>query len=140
MSYVFDSSFVAALIIPDEKNREVTRIQRLLTEMDIINTPQLLWYEITNVFKNLLRRKRYSLEEIKNFFPLLYALRLTTDFETGTNYSKKLFELCNDHNLSSYDAVYLELACRKKAILCTLDNNLNIAAKKCGVKIYMEKL
>jgi predicted nucleic acid-binding protein len=140
MSYVFDSSFVAALIIPDEKNREAIKIQKLLTETDIINTPQLLWYEMTNVFKNLLRRKRYNVEEIAIFFPLISALRLTTDFETGIDYSKEIFELCNDFNLSSYDAVYLELANRKKAILCTLDNNLNIAAKKCGVKTYMEKL
>jgi len=135
MSYVFDSSFVAALIIPDEKNRDVTKIQKLLTETDIIYTPQLIWYEITNVFKNLIRRKRFNLIEVTNFFPLLFALRLTTDFETGVNYSQKIFELCNKYNLTSYDAVYLELADRKKAMLCTLDSNLSIAAKKHGVAV-----
>jgi predicted nucleic acid-binding protein len=135
MSYVFDASIVAALIIPDEKNREVTSIQKSLTETDTIYTPQLLWYEITNVFKNLLRRKRYNLKEITNFFPLIQDLRLTTDFETGINYSKKIFGLCNDYNLTSYDAVYLELVDRKKATLCTLDEDLKIAAKKLGVAV-----
>jgi predicted nucleic acid-binding protein len=139
MTFVFDSSFVAALIIPDEKNREVDKIQMKLTSADEKYVPQLFWYEITNVFKNLIRRKRYNPEEIINLFPLISALRLITDFETGIDYSKKIFKLCNDYNLSSYDAAYLELACREKAVLCTLDNNLNIAAKKCGLKTYMEK-
>jgi predicted nucleic acid-binding protein len=139
MIYVFDSSFVATLIIPDEKNREVDKVQMKLTSTDEKYVPQLFWYEITNVFKNLIRRKRYSPEEIINLFPLISALRLITDFETGVDYSKKIFELCNDHNLSSYDAVYLELAHRKKAILCTLDNDLSIAAKRFGIKIFMEK-
>jgi predicted nucleic acid-binding protein len=37
------------------------------------------------------------------------------------------------YNLSSYDAVYLELASRKKAKLMTLDNELTKAAKKVGL-------
>jgi predicted nucleic acid-binding protein len=135
MTYVFDSSYIAAVIIPDEKNREVDKIQKLITLADEKYTSQLFWYEMTNVFKNLIRRKRYSLKEITNLFPLVQNLRLTTDFETGINYSKKIFGLCNDYNLTSYDAVYLELADRKKAILCTLDEDLKIAAKKLGVAV-----
>ena len=57
------------------------------------------------------------------------------DFETGIGYSQKLLRLCNDYNLSSYDAAYLELAERKKAVLCTLDDDLRAAAKKHGVAV-----
>jgi len=70
---------------------------------------------------------------VLQFFPLLAAIRLTTDFEAGTAYSEKLLRLCNDYTLSAYDAAYLELAGRKKAALCTLDENLKKAAKKYGV-------
>ena len=140
MSYVYDVSFVGALIIPDEKNLSVEKTHQTIDEKyssqeDVIFTPHLLWYEISNIFNNLLKRKRYSYEKVMQFYPLLAKFRLTTDFETGVKYSQKLLNLCNEYNLSSYDAAYLELADRKKATLCTLDNNLKTAAKKHGVKV-----
>jgi len=135
MVYVYDASYVSALIIPDEKNPKIDKLHKSIGEEEEIHTPQLLWYEVTNIFMNLIRRKRYTYEKVTNFFPLLSAVRLKTDFETGVNYSKKLWELCNKYNLSSYDAAYLELADRKKATLCTLDENLINAAKTHGVKL-----
>ena len=133
MVYVFDSSFVGALIIPDEKNPIVGRLRTSIEEDEDIFVPQLLWYEISNIFRSLTLRKRYSFGDVLQFFPLLTAIRLTTDFETGAAYSEKILRLCNDYSLSAYDAAYLELAGRKKAVLCTLDENLRKAAKKYGV-------
>ena len=135
MIYIYDASYVSALIIPDEKNPKIDKMHKAVSEDDNIFTPQLLWYEVANIFMNLIRRKRYNYEKVTTFFPLLSAVRLKTDFETGVNYSKKIWELCNTYNLSSYDAAYLELADRKKAILCTLDENLINVAKKHGVTI-----
>jgi predicted nucleic acid-binding protein len=135
MVYVFDASFVGAVIIPDEKNQKVDRVHKNIDEYEEIYTPQLMWYEISNIFYNLIRRKRYTYEEVMKFFPLLAAVRLTCDNETGIVYSKKLLHLCNSHNISSYDAAYLELAERKNAVLCTLDDGLWAAAKKYGVAV-----
>jgi predicted nucleic acid-binding protein len=135
MAYVFDASFVVALIIPDEKNPKVDNVQKALSNTEEIYVPNLLWYEAANIFKNLLRRKRYTAEEIENFFPLFFAVRLTTDFENGADYSKKLWNLSKVYDLTSYDAAYLELAERKKAVLCTLDEDLKTAAKKHGVTV-----
>jgi len=133
MIYVYDASFVSALILPDEKNPKLDKLHKSIDEDDEIFTPQLLWYEIANIFRNLNRRKRYTFEQVTHFFPLLSAIRLKTDFETGEKYSDRLWGLGNFYNLSSYDAAYLELADRKKAILCTLDDNLMKAAKLHGV-------
>ena len=80
-----------------------------------------------------MRRKRCTMEEIMQLFPKLAAIRQTNDSETGVDYSQKLLRLCNDYNLSSYDAAYLELAERKKAVLCTLNDGLRTAAEKHGV-------
>jgi predicted nucleic acid-binding protein len=132
--YVFDASFVGALIIPDEKKQVVDRMYAKIDNEDERFAPHLLWYEISNLFKNLIRRKRYTFDDVLLFFPALTGFGLTCDFETGTAYTEKLFHLCNDYNISSYDAAYLELAGRKKAVLCTLDENLINAAKKYGVK------
>ncbi|MDR2923072.1 MAG: type II toxin-antitoxin system VapC family toxin [Treponema sp.] len=136
MVYVFDSSFVGALIIPDERNPYVDRMYAKIKNEEEKHAPHLLWYEMANIFKNLLRRKRFTFDEVLSFFPRLTAFRITCDFETGPAYTEKLLRLCNDYNISSYDGSYLELAGRKKAVLCTLDENLRAAAKKHGVAVH----
>ena len=133
MIYVLDSSFLAAQIIPDEKDPKVNKMYAKIKNSDEKYAPYLIWYEVTNIFKNLLRRNRYSHDNILLFFPLLEAMRLTCDYAAGIDYSKKLLNLCDEYNFSSYDAAYLELAERKKAVLCTMDDNLKQAAKKHGV-------
>jgi len=136
MAYVFDASFIAGLIIPDEKNPVTDRMLAAVGEEEVF-VPQLLWYEMANIFHNLIRRKRYDREEVLRFFPLLSALCLTVDSETGAYYTQTLVRLCGEYNLSSYDAAYLELARRKKATLCTLDDGLRNAAEKCRVAVLV---
>jgi len=135
MVYIFDTSFIGSLIIPDENNQTAKKMYDKIENEDIIQIPQLFWYEISNTFKNLLRRKRFKEDEVMQFYPRLAAMQLINDNVTGVEYSKKLLRLCNKYNISSYDAAYLELAERKKAVLCTFDENLRLAAKKCGVSV-----
>ncbi|MCL2878819.1 MAG: type II toxin-antitoxin system VapC family toxin [Treponema sp.] len=133
--FVFDASFVGALIIPDEKNPVVDRMYAKIGNDDERYSPHLLWYEIANIFNNLIKRRRYTYAEVMDFFPCLAAFNLIDDSKTGIEYSKKLLHLCNDYQLSSYDASYLELAERKSAVLCTLDESLRAAAVKYGVAV-----
>ena len=135
MIYVLDSSFVAAQIIPDEFDLQVKKMYSKINNDDEKCTPQLFWYEMTNLFKNLLRRKRYSIEEVMEFHRPLAAIRLVSESGSGVEYSQKLLRLCNEYDISSYDASYLELAKRKNAVLCTLDTNLIAAAKKHGTAV-----
>jgi len=135
MIYVFDSSFIGALIIPDETNALVGKMYSKIENDDLRFTPYLVWHEITNMFMNLIRRKRFTFESVMEFYPLLEAFHLICDDATGVEYSKKLLRLCGDYKLSSYDAAYLELAERKKATLCTMDERLREVAKKCGVTV-----
>ena len=69
MVYVFDASFVCALILPDEKNVQVGKMYDKIENEDERYAPHLLWYEITNLFKNLLRRRRFTETEVINFYP-----------------------------------------------------------------------
>jgi len=135
MVYVLDSSFVGTVIIPDEKNPSVEKMYSQIKNDDEKYVPFLFWYEMTNIFMNLIRRKRSTYNDVISLLPVLTTIGLIFDHETGIEYSKKLLRLCNDYNLSSYDAAYLELADRKNATLCTLDENLRTAAKKYGVPV-----
>ena len=47
----------------------------------------------------------------------------------------QLLPLCRTHQLTSYDALYLELALRRHLPLATLDESLRRAAKKLGIKL-----
>jgi len=134
MDYIFDASFVGTLIISDEQNTNTFHLYKKIKNEDYKYTPNLFWYEVSNIFKNLLLRKRYSAEEVALLFPMVESLGLITDFNSGISYSKKIWEFSKNYNLSVYDAAYLELADRKKAILCTLDEDLQNAAKKHGVQ------
>ena len=135
MIYVLDASFLAATIIPDEVTPQIKKMYGRIENEDTRIVPQLVWYEMANVFNNLIRRRRFNYNEVIQLLPLLEAVRLTTDYESGVLYTEKLLHLCNDYNISSYDASYMELAGRKKAVLCTLDENLKTAAKKYGVTV-----
>jgi predicted nucleic acid-binding protein len=48
---------------------------------------------------------------------------------------KEIFAIARKHELSSYDASYLDLAMRKGLPIATLDNNLIAAAKRSQVPI-----
>ena len=135
MVYVFDSSFAGALIIPDEKNPHVEKMYLQIKKDDTKYVPHLFLLEMANIFMNLIRRKRNTYDEALQLLPVLSTINITVDSETGAKYTEKLLHLCNDYKLSSYDAAYLELAERKKAVLCTMDENLKVAAKKYGVKV-----
>jgi len=135
MTYILDSSFIGTLIIPDEKNQLADNLYRQIKNTDEKYVPFLFWHEITNIFMNLIRRKRNKHDQVLQLFQVLTTIKILIDHESGAEYSKKLLRLSNDYNLSSYDASYLELAERKKAVLCTLDEKLRLAAKKHGVSV-----
>jgi predicted nucleic acid-binding protein len=135
MTYVFDASFVGALLIPDEKDRRVDDLYDSIQNEDVKFVPQLLWYEIGNVFKTLVLRERYAYNEVLAFIPHLKAMRLSTDAETGAGYTEKLLRIGQSLGVTAYDAAYLELAARKHARLCVLDGRLRSAAERYGVDV-----
>jgi predicted nucleic acid-binding protein len=49
----------------------------------------------------------------------------------------RVSELAAEHNLSVYDAAYLELALRRGLPLASRDAGLNRAAQRCGVKVLL---
>ncbi|MEX0978014.1 MAG: type II toxin-antitoxin system VapC family toxin, partial [Pirellulales bacterium] len=62
-------------------------------------------------------------------------LDLEIDREADDRAFEHLLPICRTHHLTSYDAVYLDLALRRQLPLATLDEPLRKAAKKLGVKL-----
>jgi predicted nucleic acid-binding protein len=67
---------------------------------------------------------------------MLADVDIEADSATFVHVLSDTLQLARRYNLSAYDASYLELALRRGVPLATLDEDLQKAAKKAGVKRF----
>ncbi len=108
-------------------------LARLTNEFCLV---PLLWpLEVTNALLVAERRGRLTESESHRFMGLLSALLIEVDDETPRRAFAEVLSLARRHDLSSYDAAYLELAMRSALPLASFDERLRTAAKKSGVEL-----
>lgn len=129
-SLVVDASVGAAWFLPDEATA-FTEAALAATVMGEVWVPALWLLEIGNMLLNAQRRKRITAVKREELAQAASALRLRIDREPVSIAAIDL--LAARHQLSSYDAAYLELALRRKIPLATLDAALLKAMPKEGV-------
>ena len=71
--------------------------------------------------------------ETGSFLRELSALRPTLDDTSTERVFHEVQALCRQHRLTSYDALYVELAMRTRSRLATLDSDQRNAALSVGV-------
>ena len=128
---VVDASVVVAWLFDDEDEPRADRMLGQLVE-DGALVPQLWHLETRNSLLTAERRGHLSAEEVKERLDALKGLPIATDEEPNL---QSAFELARAHELSLYDALYLELAKREGAELATLDGPLGRAAVAEGVPL-----
>ena len=129
-SLVVDASVGAAWFLPDEATA-FTEAALAATATGEVWVPALWLLEIGNMLLNAQRRKRITAVKREELAQAASALRLRIDREPVSIAAIDL--LAARHQLSSYDAAYLELALRRKIPLATLDTALLKAMPKEGV-------
>ena len=127
MSLVIDSSVTLAWIYSEETTPAVTHVLRL------VNTggawvPSLWRLEVANVLETGARRARHDRAFRDATLSDLALLPLSTDTETEKHAWSATLRLAERHQLTIYDAAYLELAQRRRLPLATLDKELRDAA------------
>jgi predicted nucleic acid-binding protein len=131
-SFVVDASVAMTWCFKDEITPAT---QRLL--MDLSSKLALVpawWYvEIANVLALAERKGRLSTRELDDFLVVLNSVQVEVDNEAHQRAFGHLLPLCRAHQLTSYDAIYLDLAIRRKLPLATLDAPLRKAAKRIGL-------
>ncbi len=95
--------------------------------------PWLFWFEIRNILIVSERRRRIDAADVERFIGELPKLIADVDDEPD---GPAVMTLARSHQLTAYDAAYLELAGRRKLELCTLDQQLIAAATKSGVNLW----
>src|SRR3954451_14317850 len=98
--------------------------------------PSLWPLEVANALLVGERRKRITPPDTAKFLSLLGTFPITVDDETTARAWGDTLGLARAHNLSAYDAAYLELAMRRGLPLATLDAKLKSVALAVGVPLF----
>lgn len=135
MSLVVDSSVAASWGIPDEDSATAKRALLRLGDAQGL-APNLFPYELLNVFLMNERRNRLSIEQVELGLDFVRDLELQI---ADDGLPSDIARLARRHNLTGYDATYLELALRTGSTLATLDRALAKAAIREGVEVISDR-
>jgi predicted nucleic acid-binding protein len=128
MSLVLDSSVTLAWVYSDETTPAVRDIFDLLSQSGAW-VPGIWRLEVANVLETGVRRKRHRADFRDATLADLAQLPIQVDGETDRHAWHATLRLAERHQLTLYNAAYLELALRRSLPLATLDEDLLRAAR-----------
>jgi predicted nucleic acid-binding protein len=136
MAIVLDASVALAWCLADEKSDFARRVLLAAREGEDCVVPAIWPLEVVNGVLVALRRARLTDSEAIAFASLLDDVAIRIDALSLGGAFGSVLALAREHELSSYDASYLELAARSRAQLATLDAHLAAAATRAGVPLF----
>jgi len=131
MPFVVDASVAACWLLPDEGNALAQAAYARFPD-DTAIAPGLWWFEMRNIFISNERRGRIDSARSSRALALLNALPIRLDHQPD---DAVLMLLARTHQLTAYDAAYLELTLRENVPLATLDAALLRAARAEGITL-----
>lgn len=135
MHRVLDCSLALAWGLPDEGSKRADRLLAEVAAEDLLLVPALWWYELANALTVAHRRGRLRESNLARLLELYDTLPIRTDADLTVDAVRRFIALAREHDLSAYDAAYLELAQRHGARLATLDHRLLRAAGRAGIQV-----
>jgi predicted nucleic acid-binding protein len=134
LSLVLDSSVTLARVFPDEWTPAVLQV----FDDHVVHgawVPDIWKIELANVLLFSVKKGRMTKDRRDEALSDLQFLPISIDTETGKRAWKETIALADRHQLTVYDATYLELAMRLSLPLATLDRDLRNAAQAEGVAL-----
>jgi predicted nucleic acid-binding protein len=130
---VLDNSAAIAILMADEKDSEYA--QTLLQKLDQIRfiAPVLWRYEFANTIRMIQKRNRIVESELVQLFADMEALQIEVVEDIQS--PGVLREISQAHDVTAYDAAYLELALRRNVAIATCDKQLKAAAIAASIKL-----
>ena len=133
MALVLDCSISLSWFFPDEKSA-FTEAALDLVALEECWVPAVWRLEFPNALLVAERRRRLSREERHQVLDEASRLRVRVD--SAVPEVRAISDLAERHELSNYDAAYLELAARHGATMITLDKGHAAAATSAGVAVH----
>ena len=133
--FILDASVTLCWCFENQATHYSEAIFEMLAGGEEASVPFIWPLEVANVLLTAERRKALKLAQVTGFLEELSAWPIQVDTPGVGRAFQQILSTARQHNLSTYDAAYLELAIREGLPLATLDNDLRKAAKAVGVKI-----
>jgi len=124
---VTDASVIGPLFIPDEADDLRQDVVAALSAGMVV-VPQHWRLEVANLAVMAVRRGRLQSELLPAVVTRLADFLVQTDLHTKRNAWSATLDLSRRHDLTLYDAAYLELGLRIGARIATSDKRLRQAA------------
>lgn len=120
-SYVIDTSFVIAYLLPEDNREHTISIFKQAAKFEVLLiAPSLLSYEVANALLAATSRKRIAKELAAKILMIYRKIKINrVDIDVN-----KILDIALKYKLSCYDASYLALAKQEKAPLLTFDGKL----------------
>ena len=132
MPFVLDCSVTMTWVFSDEASEATGQLRDSLID-DRAFVPSLWPVEVGSVLLAATRRGRVGADEWPRICASLESLPIEIEPVSTPRIWGPALALAERHDLSVYDATYLELALRMKLPLATLDRALAEAAKANGI-------
>ncbi len=133
--FVLDCSMTMAWCFEDEATTKTDALFESLDDLHAL-APAIWPLEVGNVLAIAERRKRITRTKAQEILKTIQDLAIQVDHHPLPDYGlDAIMPLAWEHELTSYDAAYLELALRENIPLATLDASLKKVAKKISVPV-----
>jgi len=135
--FVLDCSVCVAWFFEDEFSEYSELVRQALLNKGVVAVAPSIWpAEVSNVLFQAERRKRINAEQVNQAVRVLSQLPINVDYLPLGSMGHVL-RLCRTYELTSYDALYLELALRENLPLATGDKKLKTSAVAAGVALFV---
>lgn len=127
---VMDCSYAMAMVMPDEQRPQ--SLDRTLNAR--VLAPAIWPLEVANALRNGVRRGRLSESAASSVCAELDAYEVEV-VAPGGGSIRRHYQASLRHDLTAYDAAYVELALERHAALATLDDHLASIAERAGLAV-----
>ena len=131
---VVDASLALSWLLTDEHSPASDALFAQVAESGAV-VPSLWRLEIANALQISVKRRRITPAYRDAAIQKLSYLPIELDTETDAQAWTTTLHLADSHQITVYDACYLELALRRNLPLATRDAALAVAAGNAGVKL-----
>jgi predicted nucleic acid-binding protein len=135
-AFIADASVAIGWVHPAQATIHTEAMLDAIAEGATLEVPALWPLEVANALTILVRRRRLTEAERQAGLAWLRGLPLRIDHDMASIAFSRLSELASAHQLSVYDAAYLELAQRRQLVLGCKDGPLRKAARQSGVSLW----
>jgi len=132
--FVLDASMTLSWAFEGESTPFTISVLKSLETVHAV-VPALWPFEVANVLRTAERRGRMDAAAQAVFLERLRLLPIAIEHRPAAWLAQQILPLARAHDLSAYDAAYLELAIREALPLATLDDDLRQAACAVGVAL-----